>query len=218
MNNSAQENVWKNDFGQNYTDRNNYMPDELDKMYLKTIGVKRSVINNEFLKNISKDARILEIGCNMGNQLIMLKSQGFKNLYGIEIMPYAVEKAKNRTEGINIIQGSAFDIPFKDNYFDLVFTSGVLIHIKPEDLKEVMSEIIRCSRKYIWGYEYFSEEFANVKYRGNDELLWKGNYAEEYIKNYNNMKIVSKKMFSLLGTENRDQMFLLKKEGQNEIL
>ena len=41
---------------------------------------------------------------------------------------YAVEKGKENTKGINIIQGSAFDLPYKDNYFDLVCTNGVLIH------------------------------------------------------------------------------------------
>jgi len=59
---------------------------------------------------------------------------GFTNLYGIELQWYAVEKAKEYTKGINIIQGSGFDIPFKDGYFDLVITNGVLIHIAPKKI------------------------------------------------------------------------------------
>lgn len=49
---------------------------------------------------------------------------GFNNLYGIEINNYAIELSKSRTNNINIIQGYAFGIPFKDEYFNLVFTSG----------------------------------------------------------------------------------------------
>jgi pseudaminic acid biosynthesis-associated methylase len=218
MNNSVQENVWKNDFGQNYTDRNDYTPEQLDSVYLESMGIKRSDLNDDFLSNVDKEAKILEVGCNIGNQLIMLEKQGFKNLYGIEIMPYAVEMAKSRTKGINIIQGSAFDIPFKDNYFDLVFTSGVLIHIDPKDLNKIMNEIIRCSNKYIWGFEYFSEEFVSVNYRGNSELLWKGNYVEKYMKQNKTLELVKSKFVNRVGTENCDQMFMLKKGGCNEIL
>jgi len=56
---------------------------------------------------------------------------GINNLYGIELQQYAIEKAKALTKRINIIHGVADDIPFKDGYFDMVFTSGVLIHIHP---------------------------------------------------------------------------------------
>jgi len=53
---------------------------------------------------------------------------------------------------VNLIQGSVFDIPFKDKYFDMVFTAGVLIHVSPSDIKKVLKEIYRCSTKYIWGH------------------------------------------------------------------
>ena len=73
---------------------------------------------------------------------------GFTNLYGIELQGYAVELSKSRTHNINIIQGSAFDIPFKNEYFDLVFTSGLLIHIHPSNIREAMNEIYRCTKKF----------------------------------------------------------------------
>lgn len=53
---------------------------------------------------------------NIGNQLLCLQNAGFNNLYSIELQPYAVELSKSRAEGINIIQGSAFYIPFKDDF------------------------------------------------------------------------------------------------------
>jgi len=71
-----------------------------------------------------ENKRILEVGCNVGNQLRMLQRMGFNNLYGIELQQYAIEKAKALTKRINIIHGVADDIPFKDGYFDMVFTSG----------------------------------------------------------------------------------------------
>ena len=43
-----------------------------------------------------------------------------------------------------------------DSYVDLVFTNGVLFHILPDKLKQIMSKINRVSKKYILCSEYFS--------------------------------------------------------------
>ena len=67
-------------------------------------------------------------------QLDGLQRSGWTNLWGIELQEYAVELSKHYTNHVNIVQASGFDIPFKDNFFDLVVTNGVLIHIAPADL------------------------------------------------------------------------------------
>lgn len=158
-----------------------------------------------------KNKKILEVGCNVGNQLRLLQKMGYENLYGIELQPYAVQRAKDLTKGINIIQGEADDIPFKDEYFDLVFTSGVLIHIAPENLTNIMKEIVRCSKKYIWGFEYYSETFIELNYRENSNAMWKCDYAKEYIKNNSELKIVKENRYKYMYNSNADSMFLLSK-------
>lgn len=212
MENNFQENFWLGNFGQEYTERNILDPDKMDIDYKETFGVSRTDMNELFLKDLNlKDKKILEIGCNVGNQLRLLQKMGCKNLYGIELQPYAVQRAKDLTKGINIIQGEADEIPFKDGYFDLVFTSGVLIHIAPENLSNIMKEIVRCSKKYIWGLEYYSDSLMKVSYRENSNAMWKGNYAEEYIKNNPELKIVKQRKYKYIHNSNIDSMFLLSK-------
>ena len=80
----------------------------------------------------------------------------YTNLSGIELQPYALEIARSRTRNISLAQGSALSIPYGDASFDVVFTSGVLIHIAPEDLPRAMDEIHRCARTFIWGMEYYA--------------------------------------------------------------
>src|SRR5688500_13242242 len=116
---SPQAIVWRGDFGKAYTDRNILSPVELDALYTRRLGVARSTMNAEFLGHIDRGSRILEVGSNVGNQLVALQAMGFTELYGIELQEYAVELSKARTSRINIIQGSAFDVPFKDRFFDL---------------------------------------------------------------------------------------------------
>ena len=210
---SEQMKEWAEKFGEEYTDRNMTTPDELDKLLRSRIGFSRTEQIDEFLSDLELD-NILEVGTNVGNQLLLLQKEGFKNLYGIELNRYAVEKSKERTKGkgIDIIHGSAFDIPFKDVYFDLVFTSGVLIHISPKDINDVLDEIYRCSKRYIWGSEYFSEEYIKVDYRGHNELLWKTNFAKLYLNRFPDLKLIKEKRYPYLEDKKLvDQVFLLKK-------
>ena len=39
----------------------------------------------------------------------------------------------------------------------VVFTSGLLIHIHPDNLGKAIDEICRVSKRFVWGFEYYSE-------------------------------------------------------------
>jgi len=204
---------WKGKFGKEYTDRNVLSLDELERLYKNNYGITRTEMNKLFLGNMNRAIRILEIGSNIGNQLLCLQKMGFKNLYGIEPQGYAVELSKSRTRGINLIEGNIFDIPFKDGYFDLVFTSGVLIHISPKDIKKAMKEIYRCTSKYIWGFEYYADKYMEIDYRGNKELLWKTDFVKLYLNHFSDLNLVREERFEWLkNKENIDTMFLLIKK------
>lgn len=183
----------------------------MEALYKRNYGLTRTELNQKFLASLDRSARILEVGSNVGNQLLCLQKMGFSHLYGIELQSYAVELSKSRTKGINIIQGEASDIPFKDNYFDMVFTSGVLIHIAPSDQPGVMKEIYRCSRKYIFGFEYYSEMPKEIVYRGHENLLWKADFAGEYLELFADLHLMKEEKIKYLNNENVDAMFLLEK-------
>lgn len=202
---------WTNEFGREYTDRNTLTLEEMNGLYKKNYGITRAELNKLFVGDLDRSVRILEVGSNIGNQLLYLKNLGFKNLYGIEINSYAVEFSRSRTKNINIIQGAAFDIPFKNEYFDLVFTSGLLIHIAPSDIKVVIQEIHRCTKKYIWGFEYYADKYTEIVYRGKKNLLWKANFPKIYLELFKNLKLVKEKRLKYLNNDNIDAMFLLKK-------
>ena len=154
--------TWTGDFGREYTDRNVYTVAELDQCYRQNYGTTRTEINERFLTEVPKEARILEVGCNMGTQLLVLREMGYANLFGMEIQSYALERAKERIPGVVLTQASAFAIPYPDREFDLVFTSGVLIHIAPSDLPNALSEIHRCASTWIWGFEYYAPETTEI--------------------------------------------------------
>jgi pseudaminic acid biosynthesis-associated methylase len=211
---TPQARIWQGEFGRDYTDRNTFDREQLDRLWSENYGISRSSINREFLELIPKDSSFLEVGCNVGNQLVLLRHLGYSNLSGLEIQDYALLVARSRLENVPLRQGSALALPFKDNSFDVVFTSGVLIHIAPEDLLRAMSEIHRCARNYVWGAEYFSAEPATVNYRGHDRLLWKMNYAQEYLSRFPDLELVREQRLPYLANHNVDTMFFLRKRPQ----
>lgn len=204
--------VWKGDFGREYTDRNTLDIDGLDDLYRKNYGLTRSAINTLFLRDIPKEASFLELGCNTGNQLLMLHRMGWSNLSAVELQPYAAEIARKRLPGTAVKLGSALDVPFADAEFDVVFTSGVLIHIAPEDLPRAMDEIHRASREYIWGLEYYAPEVTEVTYRTHSSLLWKMDFARCYLERFDDLELVREQRLPYLNSENVDAVFLLRKK------
>jgi pseudaminic acid biosynthesis-associated methylase len=208
---SSQLKNWTGEFGKAYTNRNIISLNSLDNQYLNLYGTSRTALNKLFLNKFDRDIKILEVGCNIGNQLLHLKKMGFRNLYGIEPQDYAFKIAKQRTQDISIVKGNVFDLPFKDGYFDVVFTSGVLIHINPKDIKKALKEIYRCSRKYIWGFEYYAQSYEEIIYRGKRNLLWKTDFPKIYMQTFRDLKIEKVKFLKYLKDDNVDEMFLLKK-------
>jgi pseudaminic acid biosynthesis-associated methylase len=209
---TSQMEIWAGQFGREYTERNPLSLPELEKVYKDLYGITRTEMNTRFIGDLNRDTKVLEVGASIGNQLLCLQKSGFKNLYGIELQSYAVELAKNYTKGINIIQGSAFDIPFRDGFFDLVFTSGLLIHIAPEDIGDVIDEIYRCTRQYIWCLESHADIYTTVNYRGHNNLYWKANFSKLFLNRFQDLQLVKEEAFNWLqNAGNIDKMFLLRK-------
>ncbi len=207
---TKEEKFWQGDFGEAYRKRNDFNADQIDRHYLKIWGVKRSDMNKSFLNDL-KINNILEVGCNTGNQLQLLEKQGHKNLSGTEINANVVKIAQQILPNTKIIDGSIFDLPYGDNSFDLVFTSGVLIHINPNDISSALKQIYRTAKKYIWGFEYYSEEYKNITYRGHKNKLWKTDFCKLYLDSFPDLKLVKKKFYPYIANKNVDIMFLLEK-------
>jgi pseudaminic acid biosynthesis-associated methylase len=205
---------WSGDFGQDYTNRNTTNHEVWNRQYLEKYGVSRLNMNDEFLRDLPKNLHVLEVGCNTGQQLDALRQHGFENVTGIELQFYAAQYAKNRACGIPVLQGSGFEIPFKTGSFDLVFTSGVLIHIAPDDLPTIMDEIYRCTSRFIWGFEYYADSMTEINYRGNTSVLWKADHSSMFMRSFPDLTLNKKRFYPYINDNelgNADCMYLLEK-------
>lgn len=208
---TQQMQAWMDEFGKIYTDRNLETVQEMNILFKQNLGMTRTELNQRFLGDMDRSNKIFEAGSNFGKQLMCLQEMGFTELYGIELQQYAVELSKSTTKNINLIQGTIFDIPFKDAYFDLAFTSGVLIHIHPDDIQDALKEIHRCTQKYIWGYEYYSDRYEHVPYRSEENLLWRADFVKLYLDLFPDLELAKEEKYKYLDNDHIDTMFLLRK-------
>lgn len=81
--------------------------------------------------------RFLDVGCGDGHLVRMLRRRGY-NVVGIDIVPH--------DEPYTIL-GSATDIPFKDQYFDVAIASDVLEHLTEEENIIAERELLRVAKQ-----------------------------------------------------------------------
>ena len=100
---------------------------------------RREILDKIISKcDLSDSARILEIGCGTGGNLLMLKKHG--NVYAMEMNEFASEYAA-RTTGVDVRKGWLPDnIPYNEK-FNLVCMFDVLEHI--QDDKKALIEITK---------------------------------------------------------------------------
>jgi pseudaminic acid biosynthesis-associated methylase len=169
--NTPQLALWRSEFGRDYTERNDRDRPE------------RVLAWRQLLDGIAP-GRVLEVGCNVGWNLVYLDRLGIGELYGVEPQLDAIERLRARRPDFHVVPGTAFDLPIGDASCDLVFTSGVLIHIAPASLPAALDEIYRVSRRWIAAIEYDAPDEQEVAYRGHAGALWKRDHGAAWTARY----------------------------------
>lgn len=178
---TKQENFWAGEFGNEYIKRNN--GEKLLASNLKLFS--------EVLSDISdKPESCIEFGANIGMNLsaIELLVPDIK-LGAVEINKKAANVLKQRINNIKVYEDSLLNVSIEEKY-DIALIKGVLIHINPEELKAVYKKLYDCSNKYIVVAEYYSPSPVSIKYRQNEDVLFKRDFAGEIMDMYKDLKLV----------------------------
>ena len=179
---SSQEDFWRGDFGDKYILRNNSAA-----LYPPNLRLFSEIINS---MEISPKEWI-EFGPNIGNNLKAIKTliPNCKTI-GIEINSTAAQTLKNSKVCDLVINKSIFDL--KEKYFesDVSMSKGVLIHLDPELLQKAYEVLYKNSRKYILLIEYYNPTPVEVTYRGNNDRLFKRDFAGEMMEKYSDLTLV----------------------------
>ncbi|OGW53746.1 MAG: methyltransferase type 11 [Nitrospirae bacterium RBG_19FT_COMBO_55_12] len=136
--------------------RNEYIPaltfDWLTSLYdpLMRWTMRESVFKRRLVEQagLEKGHRVLDLGCGTATLTILIKkTQPGAEVVGIDgdrkILEIARDKVKREGLEIPFYEGMAFDLPCRDDYFDRVFSSLVLHHLKRVDKSRTLREVHR---------------------------------------------------------------------------
>ena len=185
------EQLWSGEFGDQYVERN------------RDFAV-RQAFWADLLSSISCQ-RVLEVGCNLGGNLQWIaQNLPPQEVYGVDVNLKALRQLRAAVPDVNATWSAGRELPFRDGWFDLVFTFGVLIHQPDDTLPLMMAEMVRTSRRYVLCGEYFATQTEEVPYRGEQAALFRRDYGGLF-----------RRLFPEL--ELKREGFLSKNEGWDDI-
>ncbi len=165
---------WQGEFGDEYHERNAEADIDVRVKLWAEVLERLDVWPESFL----------EIGAGTGSNLEALRrlNRPFrrrKPVSGIE--PNTKARAMLKQAGFAAHDGTA---QHPGRKADLVFTSGVLIHVPPGDLLAACQGIYNAAQRYIVCIEYFSHEPEEKEYRGHAGKLWKRDFGGYWLDHF----------------------------------
>lgn len=124
----------------------------------------REIAKNTFLE---KDSRILDVGSNTGFNSLEFAHITKARIYGIDISENCVNEANIKLSSdngdikkrVSFSIGSAYNIPFGDEYFDLVMCGGATSFM--DNKNKAVREYFRVLKP--WGFLATTQLFYNKK-------------------------------------------------------
>jgi len=114
---------------------------------IKQFAMAKDKLHIATRKAIKKSLNLLDVGCGKGAFMDWLRN----NRPEIQVMGIDIaEEVKKHRSDLNIIIASASDIPFGDSSFDFVCFQDGLEHIPIELEQDVLNEMYRVCKKYMY--------------------------------------------------------------------
>ena len=109
--------------------------------------------------------RVLEIGVGAGTDHLQWARSGV-DLYGVDLTEIGIEITKKRLKlygfESNLLRADAEKLPYEDNYFDIVYSWGVIHHSEtPELIIEEIRRVLKPNGQFI-GMLYNRRSLAGI--------------------------------------------------------
>ena len=123
--------------------------DKIEKEYANYYKFFMGNYYGEFTKN--RAARVLDMGCGLGETINALKKLGYKDITGVDYSRECVEFCRQHLYeggGIQVCQGDALEYFYQCNEkYDVIFFNDIIEHFQLEDVIKILKGMKRCLNK-----------------------------------------------------------------------
>ncbi len=123
-----------------------------------------------FLPEIRETDLVLDAGCGNGRNLMEI-ARHCKEVYGIDSSHEMVKNARERiheaeVRNAGVVDGNIIALPFADGFFDQVYCSAVIHHLKELEQRVALKEVARVLKR---GGKFFVTVWAERKLKNGKE-------------------------------------------------
>lgn len=135
---------------------------------------------------------VIEVGGGCGDNLRAIDMIYERSRAPIKLMACDPNEGarKAMADVATVMPGDLSALPYGDDAADLVFTSGVLIHVPPADLDRALAEIHRVSKRWILSIEYYNNVPEEIAYRGESGMMWRRDWGEAWMAKFPDLKVI----------------------------
>lgn len=178
----------------------------------RTFNISPGYFLAPLISNLSPEAKILDIGCGSGRDLLWLTNKGFR--------PTGFERSKNlaalarQNSGCPVLEGDFTLFNFADLRFDAVLMIGAMVHLRHSAVAPALS---RISKSLIGGgLIYLTLKEGEGTYGDKDGRffsLWQTEELQEIFEDYGFRVLSFSRDISALNQESIWLAFLLENPG-----
>lgn len=95
-----------------------------------------------FAEILTPGARILDLGCGAGDDLILFSKVGFQGV-GVELGPVRAKWARERAPGVEVLERNLLLLSLKEGEYDAVWANRSLHHFSPEETQRIVATAFR---------------------------------------------------------------------------
>lgn len=160
---------WRGPQGAAWADRNPTSAWATDDSWLIRYGMRKTDLVREMLELVPRETSWLELGCSTGAHLRCLNVAGFPNGFGLDVSFPALQACPKGA----VVLADGCHLPFADQSWDGITTSGGLMHVGPLHpfLVDCLREIDRVARRWLFSIELRTDEPSEIRFGPNGMLM-----------------------------------------------
>lgn len=164
-----------------------YYNQHVDEFIQTTLYVDMQSLYQPFLAELDKNARILDLGCGSGRDILAFKQKG----YEVDAIDYSEELVKKATEltGIQVRYQSFCEIDEHEIY-DGIWACASLLHCERAELSKVIKNLVNALKPN--GIIYMSFKYGDLDREKDGRTFTDLNeqQTEELLKKFDNVALI----------------------------